>query len=69
MGTPNIPILMFASKLTGSSTSKRWRDAQEKFALKSDKCKLIILECDHCLHYYKSDYIVEQIKHFMENLK
>ncbi|BCZ48446.1 alpha/beta hydrolase [Clostridium gelidum] len=69
IGTPDIPILMFASKLTGSDTSKRWRDAQGKFAAKSDKCKLIILDCGHCIHYYKSDYIAEQIKEFMEELK
>jgi hypothetical protein len=65
MGCLDIPILMFASKLTGSDTSKRWRHSQEKFAQASDKCKLIILECGHNIHYYESDYIAEKIKEFI----
>ncbi|MBL4933160.1 alpha/beta hydrolase [Clostridium paridis] len=65
IGIPSIPILMFASKLTGSETSKRWRIAQEKFASESNKCELIILECGHNLHYYESDYMTVKIREFI----
>ena len=68
IGTPEIPILMFTTNLGGSSGWESWVEAQDNFAIQSDKCTQIRLECGHNLHYYESNYISEQIKEFMISL-
>lgn len=68
-GTPDIPMLMFTTNLDGSDGWKDWVEVQDNFAIQSEKCVQIKLECGHNLHYYKSNYISERIKEFMEDLK
>jgi len=65
IGTPDIPILMFTSNLGGSSGWESWVEAQNNFAIQSDKCTQIKLKCGHNLHYYESEFLSEQIKEFM----
>lgn len=42
-----------------------WVEAQNNFAIQSDKCTQIKLKCGHNLHYYESEFLSEQIKEFM----
>jgi pimeloyl-ACP methyl ester carboxylesterase len=66
---PNIPILMFTTNLGDPVTGKYWMAAQDDFAKQSINCTQIKLNCGHNLHYYKSDYIAQKIKMFMNSLK
>ncbi len=43
--------------------------AQDDFARQTDKYTQIKLDCGHNLHYYKSEYIVSEIKEFINGLK
>jgi hypothetical protein len=64
---PDVPILMFTTNLAQASGYEGWVKAQEDFAEDAKNCTQIKLDCNHNLHYDKSDYIVEEIKKFMNN--
>ncbi|TCL56317.1 pimeloyl-ACP methyl ester carboxylesterase [Kineothrix alysoides] len=64
---PDVPILMFTTNLAQASGYEGWVNAQEDFAEHAKDCTQIKLDCGHNLHYYKSDYIVEEIKKFMKD--
>ncbi len=64
---PDVPILMFTTNLAQASGYEGWVKAQEDFAEHAKNCVQIKLDGSHNLHYYKSDYIVEEIKKFMKD--
>jgi hypothetical protein len=66
IGIPDIPILMFTTNLGRSCGWESWVEPQDNFAIQSDKCIQIKLECGHYLHYYESEFISEKIKKFMK---
>lgn len=63
---PDIPMLLFSSNGEGTGDSKEWRKYQTDFAKESQKRQLIKLDCGHMMHYYKSDYIAQNIKSFLK---
>lgn len=67
LAVPDVPILMFTTNLAQASGYEGWVKAQEDFAERAKNCTLIELDCGHSLHYYKSDYIAEEIKKFVKN--
>jgi hypothetical protein len=64
LGVPGIPMLLFVS----SGIGEQWIERQHNFAENSDKIKLIRLNCGHDIHYYKSEYVVNETKHFLNKL-
>ena len=65
LAVPDVPILMFTTDLAQASGYEGWVKAQETFAYYANNCLQIKLNCNHNLHYYKSNYIVEKIKEFL----
>jgi pimeloyl-ACP methyl ester carboxylesterase len=64
LGVPDIPMLLFASADIGG----QWMERQQNFAGNSDKIKLIQLNCGHDIHYYESDYVVNESRCFLRKL-
>jgi hypothetical protein len=64
LGVPDIPMLLFVSP----GIDEKWIERQHSFAEKSNKIKLIQLKCGHNIHYYESEYIVNESKHFINKL-
>ncbi|WP_141434272.1 alpha/beta hydrolase [Bacillus sp. 03113] len=66
-GMPNIPMLLFSSNGDSTGLGDKWVQSERNFASQSDKIKLIQLDCGHMIHYYKSDYIVQETKKFLQS--
>ena len=64
-GIPNIPMLMFSSNGDGTGLGNKWVKCERNFASQSDKFKLIQLDCNHMIQYYKSDYVAKEIKDYL----
>lgn len=67
LAVPDLPILMFTTNLNNVAGNEGWVKAQENFARLAKNCLQIKLHCGHNLHYYKSEFIAEEIKKFMKN--
>lgn len=67
LAIPKLPMLMFTTNLDNVDGHQGWVKAQEDFADLAKNCLQIKLHCGHNLHYYKSEFIVEEIKKFMKN--
>ena len=64
-GNIDCPTLLFASN--GKQTTENWIQEQQKFAAIMN-AKLIRFDCEHYIHYFKSEDICNAIKEFVNNL-
>ena len=60
------PTLLFVSN--GKQTSVNWTKCQQEFA-KIMNAKLVIYNCGHYIHYYKSEEMSKEIFNFIKELK
>lgn len=60
--SPDIPILLFSSRGFGND---RWLTCQREFTSRSDKYKLIELNCGHNIHYDEPELIAQEVKNFI----
>lgn len=65
-GIPSIPMLMFSSN--DGMLGDKWVKSECNFAEQSDKIKLIRLDCNHIIHYYKSDYVAKETKDYLQGI-
>ena len=63
-GFISCPVLLFSSN--GKEIGDFWIGSQEKFA-EDTHAKLIVYDCGHYIHYYKSTDIAEEIKTFLDD--
>ena len=59
------PMIMFSSN--GKQIDKYWIENQQKFA-EIMNAKLILYNCGHYIHYYKSDEMTNEINKFINSL-
>lgn len=64
-GRIECPTLLFTSN--GKQTSKNWIEYQQEFASIMN-AKLIHFDCDHYIHYFKSEEMSGEIKDFVSKL-
>jgi pimeloyl-ACP methyl ester carboxylesterase len=59
------PLMMFSSN--GTEIGDFWIPSQEKYAVEND-AELIIYDCGHYIHYYKSQEIASAVKTFLKQI-
>lgn len=62
---PSVPMLMFTTNLGGGSGHENWMKAQTDFANRAENCTQIFLDCEHNLHFEKSEYVAQEIIKFL----
>jgi len=58
-------VLLFSSN--GRERGSFWIDSKSEFARKIN-AKLIVLDCDHYVHHFESQKIMEESKHFISEI-
>lgn len=67
-GDISCPVLMFSSNGKQTGTGDLWIPVQEKFS-EANNAELIVFDCGHYIHYYKSDEMAVKIKEFLQDIK
>lgn len=66
---PNLPILVFSSNGLGTGwNAEDWRGFQKRFVEKTEKGKIIYLDCSHYVHDIEYKRIAEEVEGFINNL-
>jgi hypothetical protein len=66
MEVPEIPLLMFTTNMGREAGYESWVESQKDFAERAKNCSQIEMDCDHMLHYTKSDFLTQKIKKFLK---
>ena len=66
LGKLEVPLLMFTSN--GKGLGKDWIKDQHEFASQNDG-KVVELNCDHYIHYFKKNKIIEEMDNFLNQFQ